>query len=848
MRHLSRYYFHQIFFKHPFSASIFGLILLVGSTGFGQNSSNSNTSPTPSPTLIPLGSTVSESDKAMARIREIEAFLAEQFIPASIADGIPATRVEIDELKERTAALFAGQVTLETISSSERDWQAIRTRLNDWKNRIQQQSKSIDDRIAELRTLRERWAASKAVISGQANSNTATETENTEIVPEEVIRRADSVLAAVANVERQAGTQRAEFLTLESRVSELQSDADQAVADLKHRREKQLANILSQNDRAIWSANWSELNPQNFAPSISGSISRQWRDFSDYAARYSHRFAWHAVLLIGLIALFFWTRRNIVPIVEKEPKLQKPAVFFKMPFAAALIVSVFFVPWLYPQSPRLLTTIIGAAAIIPGILILRRIVESPLNYLLYGLLGLYLLDRIRDVLSDLPLLTRIFFSVEMLAACVFLIWFYRSKRVEKNVEAGAYSVFLTIRKIIPFAAVIFALALIGNLLGFLSISYLVGNGLLRAAYLAIFLYTAVQIFISALAFALRVKPLASTRAVRNNRMLIRQRATQVLKWLAAFIWVIGVLNLFSIQDVVYSALGSIIGFQINIGEISITLGDILLFVLMIWMAVLISRFVRFILEEDVFPRIDIGGGVSFAISSVVHYLVLIGGFFIAIAAVGFELSRFAIVAGAIGIGLGFGLQNIINNFVSGLILLFERPVKVGDTIQIGDHTGALKSIGLRASVLRKTDGADVIVPNSQLISDRVINWTLSDDKRRIDIPVGVAYGTDPRTVLKLLGDLAIGREPILVDPAPRALFVGFGESSLKFELRYWVLNTDAWVALRSEMVTEVFDALTEAGIEFPQNDLVIKGFDPEPFTHPTDDQKTPEAKPAKPAT
>lgn len=846
MRHFIRYSFRQFLVKLPISGSICGLVLLAGSLGFGQNSSNSNTSPSPSPTLIPLGSTVSESDKAMARIREIEAFLAEQFIPASIADGIPATRVEIDELKERTAAVFAGQVTLETISSSERDWQAIRTRLNDWKNRIQQQSKSIDDRIAELRTLRERWAASKAAISGQTNSNTVT--ENSEIVPEEVIRRADSVLAAVANVEKQAGSQRAEFLTLESRVSELQVDTDQAIAELKQRRERQLANILSQNESMIWSANWSELNPQNFAPSISGSISRQWQDFSGYAARYSHRFAWHAVLLIGLIALFFWTRRNIVPIVEKEPKLQKPAVFFKMPFAAALIVSVFFVPWLYPQTPRLLSTIIGAAAIIPGILILRRIVESPLNYLLYGLLGLYLLDRIRDILSDLPLLTRIFFSVEMLAACAFLLWFYRSKRVEKNVEAGAYSVFLTIRKIIPFAAVIFALALIGNLLGFLSISYLVGNGLLRAAYLAIFLYTAVQIFISALAFALRVKPLASTRAVRNNRMLIRQRATQVLKWLAAFIWVIGVLNLFSIQDVVYSALGSIIGFQINIGEISITLGDILLFVLMIWMAVLISRFVRFILEEDVFPRIDIGGGVSFAISSVVHYLVLIGGFFIAISAVGFDLSRFAIVAGAVGIGLGFGLQNIINNFVSGLILLFERPVKVGDTIQIGDHTGALKSIGLRASVLRKADGADVIVPNSQLISDRVINWTLSDDKRRIDIPVGVAYGTDPRPVLKLLADLAIGREPILTDPAPRALFVGFGESSLKFELRFWVLNTDAWVALRSEMVTEIFDTLTAAGIEFPQNDLVIKGFDPEPFIHPTDEEKTPEAKPARPAT
>ena len=115
----------------------------------------------------------------------------------------------------------------------------------------------------------------------------------------------------------------------------------------------------------------------------------------------------------------------------------------------------------------------------------------------------------------------------------------------------------------------------------------------------------------------------------------------------------------------------------------------------------------------------------------VHYAVLLVGFFLAIAALGFELSQFAFIAGAVGIGIGFGLQNIINNFVSGLILLFERPVKVGDTVQIAEHTGSLTQIGLRASVLRKVDGSDVIVPNSMLISEEVTNWTMSDEKPEI---------------------------------------------------------------------------------------------------------------------
>jgi small-conductance mechanosensitive channel len=162
-----------------------------------------------------------------------------------------------------------------------------------------------------------------------------------------------------------------------------------------------------------------------------------------------------------------------------------------------------------------------------------------------------------------------------------------------------------------------------------------------------------------------------------------------------------------------------------------------------------------------------------------------------------------------------------------LILLFERPVKVGDTVQIGAHMGSLKAIGLRASIVRKVDGSDVIVPNSQLISEEVINWTMSDDRRRIDIPVGVAYGTDPHVVLKLLADLPVGREHILAEPPPRALFIGFGESSLDFELRFWTGESDGWVTLRSEMVTAVHDALIGADIEipFPQRDLHIQGLE-----------------------
>ncbi len=822
MRFFTRYSFDKCNHKLAIFVSVFCLALIGANSGSAQNSSNSNTAPTPGPSIIPLYSTISESDKALTKTREVEAFLAEQSLPSAIIEGIPATKAEIAELNATTSALLTGQVTLEAITAAESEWRAIRGKLDRWESSLKDQTTAIDNRIADLRSLREQWTASRSAITGTAEANTAQDAAD--VIPEELIRRADNTLGAIAQAEKAAGEQRAEFFALESQISELQTEVNSVLADLKSNREQQLVNIFRQSDNPLWSAEWSELEVRNLAPAIGMSLANQGQELRNYASRSPYRFAWHAVLLVGLATFLFWARRRIVPIVEKEPKLARPAAFFKLPIASALVVSVFFVTFLYPQAPRLLLTIIGAAAIIPGILILRRIIESPLTYLLYGLLVLYLLDRVRGVFSDLTLLSRLIFSFEMLTACAFLLWFFWSKRVANNVETGAYSVFQLIRRITPFAVSIFAAALLANLLGFVSISYLVGNGLLRAAYLAVFFYTAVQIFVSAIAFALRVKPFSAARAVRNNRVLVRQRATQIIKWLAVILWIVGVLNLFSIQDYVYSTIGSLIGFQISIGELSVTLGGILLFVVMVWAAVLISRFVRFVLEEDVYPRVEIGSGVSFAISSVVHYLLLIIGFLIAIAAAGVELSRFAVIAGAIGIGLGFGLQNIVNNFVSGLILLFERPVKVGDTVQIGEHMGSLKSIGLRASIVRKVDGADVIVPNSQLISEEVINWTMSDEKRRIDIPVGVAYGTDPARVLDLLSKVPLGKETVLTDPGPRALFIGMGESSLDFELRVWTADPEAWVGLRSELVTDTYNALTEANIEipFPQRDLNLR--------------------------
>ncbi|MGW8193108.1 MAG: mechanosensitive ion channel family protein [Desulforhopalus sp.] len=247
-------------------------------------------------------------------------------------------------------------------------------------------------------------------------------------------------------------------------------------------------------------------------------------------------------------------------------------------------------------------------------------------------------------------------------------------------------------------------------------------------------------------------------------------------------------------------------------------------VLVFYTALLASKAVQVVLLKQVLPRYKAERGVQLSIARLVHYAIVTIGFLIMLKVLGFQLSQLTLLGGALGVGIGFGLQAIVNNFASGLILLFERPIKVGDTIQIGTEWGEVKQLGLRATVIQTFDNAEIVVPNSDLITGQVTNWTLGDRKVRVRIPVGVAYGTDVTKVLEIL--LACGKaNPMVLDrPQPAALFLAFGASSLDFELRVWIPEFLDKLQVLSELNQDIDSEFAANGIEipFPQSDLHLR--------------------------
>lgn len=244
-------------------------------------------------------------------------------------------------------------------------------------------------------------------------------------------------------------------------------------------------------------------------------------------------------------------------------------------------------------------------------------------------------------------------------------------------------------------------------------------------------------------------------------------------------------------------------------------------VLLVFAASRINRIVAYRILAN--SRIDLG--VRIAIGSIVKYALLTIGFVIILQTAGIDLSSITILFGALGVGIGFGLQNITNNFVSGLIILFERPIKVGDRIEVSGIAGDVVDISMRATTIVTNDNISIIVPNSEFISSTVINWSHTDRSVRFNFPVGVSYREDPQKIRELLLKIALDHPGILKEPQPDVLFTEYGDSALMFNLRVW---TSEYVnrpgVLKSHLYYEISRRFREAGVEipFPQRDIHIK--------------------------
>ena len=253
----------------------------------------------------------------------------------------------------------------------------------------------------------------------------------------------------------------------------------------------------------------------------------------------------------------------------------------------------------------------------------------------------------------------------------------------------------------------------------------------------------------------------------------------------------------------------------------ITLEIVVFVVLLVGVTVYAARKLPALVELVLRSRTDVSAGTRYTVSTLLNYIILGVGILVALSRLGLDWSKLQWLVAALGVGIGFGLQEIVANFICGLIILFERPISVGDIITVGDQDGVVTRIRIRATTIRDWDNKELVIPNKEIITGRLLNWSLTDTRLRLTLPVGVAYGSDAALALKILADTVADDDRVLADPPPSIIFSDFGDSSLNMICRFYIDNVDNMWPVKTALHLEIYRRFEEAGIviSFPQQDV-----------------------------
>jgi potassium-dependent mechanosensitive channel len=758
---------------------------------------NAAATPTPRATPIALPDIVAEAGAAQNTLQGINAELKADPVKTAVLLGLPDFERDIDVRNAESTRIISNGPSLDILGQLLMIWQSLGDNAKAWSRELTQRATGLGADLARLDNMAETW--NLTAIEAKAKN-----------APPDVLNRIGQTVGLIQQTQDSLKSRRADILNLQSQLAAEQTRIQIDFSAVEQAKQGTLSRLLVRESPPIWAFRENTFPSQTTRHTFSDQVGR----LEAFLAQEPGKFLVHIALIFCLYLALHWARRGMREWVKEDPTLQRSVPVFDMPIAAAIALSMLFVPVIYPSTmPRLLRAILGIAALLPAVMLLRRLLDRRIFPVLYALIILFLIDEIRAITVALPLVTRCLFIVQMLGGICFTVWLLRSRPRTTIGDDAPPPLPRAGRWFVQVTLFLLGAALVGNILGYGSLSYLLGNSVLRAAYLALIFTAASRIVESLVIVAFQAKPLTYSATVRKHRTLLRRRTTQLLRLVIFLLWLSFVFNQFELSDLLINEANAVLNSGFALGAFRLSLGQIVGFILVVWASFLVSKFLRFLLEEDIYGRLKLARGLPYAISSVLHYTVLMIGFFIALAALGVDMTKFTILAGAFSVGVGFGLQNVINNFVSGLIVLFERPIKVGDVIQVGDAIGSVKKIGIRASVVHAQDGSDIIVPNGTLISSQVTNWTFSDRLRAISAQIQIPRNVDQRAAGELLKQSANETLGVVKNPAPQAFITTLGSKTLTLELRAWTDQYEDWMKIQSDLWAAINRKLENQNIE-----------------------------------
>ena len=749
---------------------------------------------------IPVSSISPESEKVLSTIKSDYLPRIRDSILGSLQPQIDSLDIRMKDVIDLTQYAIDQNFNTDISESFISKWDYLINDIKKELDRITDYTKNLEDIRNEIISTRKLW------------SFTSEQFENEELNADEAKGRIRLILAELTSIEKELTDSLNKALDEQNQLVDLKLSAESHMENQISFLQKELSTLIAERSEPIWRMRRDSLSSIRNDASNEFYYSYNREEARRYLDEQHTTFYWILAILAGFLLLLYWMIARFKELDQLEESIASigKGIFRRPIFAALFFTSISAIPFLI-DSPIFIALPMVFIIIFSFLFLVPVTIVAFFRFPVYVFAIIYVFFLSQDLILLDDYDHRIYHLTLNFFLLGFLGWFrVKQRRSEPFLSINSIW-FGLLKTITPVFLLLSFIGLFANLLGYLYLSYLINGAIVRSFFIAI-VFGLVYTTFTAVFTLFMYTPLAEKfNLLFKYRDYIIKRIKTIFQVLYIFFWLRFTLSSLHLLLPASDMLAEFMLLGITLEDFELTIGSFLSFILIIFAAWLISNFVRLLLQDEILSRFNMAKGIPMAIASITYYTMFVIGLIMALIALGFDITHLSVLAGALGIGIGFGLQNVVNNFISGLILIFERPITVGDIVNLQTIEGKVISIGIRSSKVEQYDGSVLIVPNADLISNQVVNFTLTDDKRRFILPIYTDTEADPAKVLEIMTAAAVSIKDVISDPAARSYFTGTEDQSRVFKLYFWVSGR-MFLQTKSDVTVAVHKMLAENGI------------------------------------
>jgi small-conductance mechanosensitive channel len=709
------------------------------------------------------------------------------------------------DLSAKLTELDADSVTTRQLTDQRRNWNLFAQQFNRWDQRVEQRWRELQSIREELLRIRQSWELTR-------------DNASLEELPAELRQRTDQILARVTTAQAEVRDRIEQIAEVIRKLTDAQQLATGSLRQVNELEDRIEARLFEQDSSSLWMVadhRWRAIGDSTW-PILQKSV----RDLGAFTRAQWPRILMHLFLIAALLIITLQARvaSRCWPLDDAE--LDRARELLERPYSLSIALSIIPAILLYGSLPATVSDLFFLALLISVLRHVRPLTHDGERIVFVGLLILSAVHQMLFLTATGSLLARLVMlgiEVGVLLIVGRVLWRIFSRHdglVDwRRVAVGCVGIAIALVSLVAIAA---------NVLGWVNLSLFLGESTLLTCRGFLLLVALVRAWSGLWAAILRRGPGRRLLSVRRREAAYQRVGVAVLAVPLGLYWLHQSLHRFRLLELVESQVAAVLQTPLSQAAGGLRVGDVVRAMVILAATVMVQKLLGFLLNQEFFPRLRFGASSTVVWATLIKYAIVGGGLAMAASAVGFSGTQMTVVFGALGVGIGLGLQDIVSNFIAGLILMFERPVKIGDIVELGGAWGKVKNIGIRATLVETFEGSELLIPNRDLIVKEVKNWTLSGTTARVEILIGTAYDSNPREVLEILLRTAREHEFVLKEPEPFAMMFGFGDSALNFRM-FCHTSMDHRGLVISDLHIAVLEALRTAGIEipFPQRDLQL---------------------------